>query len=262
MYPNKRLGQCFLINKEKVKKIIDAVNIRNNDTVIEIGAGKGELTRELAKYPGVIVIAIEKDQELIQILKKKFISDKNTEIILGDALKLLPELTKSHKLKSKTYKVVGNIPYYITGQLLRVISELAFKPDLVVLTLQKEVAERLCAKPPKMNLLAASVQFWAEPEIIDYIPKKDFKPKPKVDSAIVRLRTTRMNADSNADEHRKYYELIRILFKQPRKTILNNLGIVQKKEEVIKKLQKIGVDPNGRPQDLSIEIIEKLNLML
>ena len=258
MYPNKRLGQCFLINKEKVKKIIDAVNIRNNDTVIEIGAGKGELTRELAKYPGVIVIAIEKDQELIQILKKKFISDKNTEIILGDALKILPILHTEYKTLNTKYKLVGNIPYYITGQLLRVISELAFKPDLVVLTLQKEVAERLCAKPPKMNLLAASVQFWAEPEIIDYIPKKDFKPKPKVDSAIVRLRIK--NCELRTTE--KYYNLIKVLFKQPRKTILNNLGIVQKKEEVIKKLQKIGVDPNGRPQDLSIEIIEKLNLML
>ena len=268
MYPNKRLGQYSLINKGKIKEIVDALDTEDNDTIIEIGAGQGELTKELEfriQNLEFRIIAIEKDKNLTKELQKQFENHKNIEIIEGDILKILPALPTTYNLKTKTYKIVGNIPYYITGQLLRVIGELTSKPSIIILTLQKEVAERLCAKPPKMNLLAASVQFWANPEIIDYIPKEDFKPQPKVDSAIIRLRIKNYAVPAGRQEPRvmeKYYKLIKVLFKQPRKTILNNLSVIQKKEEVINKLKKLGIDPNGRPQDLSIEIIEKLNLML
>ena len=275
------LGQHFLLNKKKIGKIVETLDLKSGDVVVEIGPGKGALTFSLYKKCRELdcrIIAIEKDRELANQLKEKFMGDKNIEIIEGDALKILPEITKSHKLKAKSlprsspksllrgYKIIGNIPYYITGYLFRILGELENKPSLIVLTIQKEVAQRICAKPPKMNLLAASAQFWAEPKIVGYVPKKDFRPAPKVDSAIIKLKPF-ATASCSSD---KYYKFIKILFKQPRKTILNNLvasikhqvvstGYQASREKIIKKLQEIGVDPQARPQNLSIEQIKELS---
>ena len=252
----KKLGQHFLTNKTKLQKIVGALDLRADDSVIEIGPGHGELTNELRiKNYELKIIAIEKDEELVRYLQEKFAQDKNIEIIEGDILKILPEFAKSRK-------IVGNIPYYITGYLLRIIGELKNKPSLVVLTVQKEVAERICApsqtntgKKGRMNLLAASVQFWAEPEIIDYIPKTDFQPQPEVDSAIIKLAIGNQSLANSKD----YYELIKIIFKQPRKTILNNLRATNKtKEEIIKILGELKINPADRPQNLSVEQIKEL----
>ena len=252
----KKLGQHFLTNKTKLQKIVGALDLRADDSVIEIGPGHGELTNELRiKNYELKIIAIEKDEELVRYLQEKFAQDKNIEIIEGDILKILPEFAKSRK-------IVGNIPYYITGHLLRIIGELKNKPSLVVLTVQKEVAERICApsqtntgKKGRMNLLAASVQFWAEPEIIDYIPKTDFQPQPEVDSAIIKLAIGNQSLANSKD----YYELIKIIFKQPRKTILNNLRATNKtKEEIIKILGELKINPADRPQNLSVEQIKEL----
>ena len=167
----------------------------------------------------------------------------------GDALKILPSLIENCKLKIENYKVVGNIPFYITGFLLRVLSELEPKPERIVLTVQKEVAARIAARPPKMNLLAASVQFWAEPEITGIIPKSDFSPQPKVDSAILKITPKKTGAKPE-----NYYPLIKTLFKQPRKTILNNLlaGYAIPKEKLIKILELANINPNDRPQNLGL----------
>src|SRR3989344_4758001 len=264
----KKLGQHFLTKKTKLQKIVGALDLRADDSVIEIGPGHGELTNELRiKNYELKIIAIEKDEEFVRYLQEKFAQDKNIEIIEGDILKILPELAKSRK-------IVGNIPYYITGHLLRIIGELKNKPSLVVLTVQKEVAERICAKPfgiahgkPRMNLLAASVQFWAEPEIIDYIPKTDFWPQPKVDSAIIKLKsiTVSMRPHEKCYEigAEEYYKLIKILFKQPRKTILNNLRATNKtKEEIIKILGELKINPEDRPQNLSVEQIKELSTQI
>ena len=271
------LGQHFLINKDKIKKIVEALDLKEGDTVIEIGPGHGELTLLLARnfqFPisNFRIITIEKDKKLVQILQKKFASDKNIRIIEGDALKILPKLTKSYKLKAKSYKIVGNIPYYITGYLLRVLAELERKPSLIVLTIQKEVAQRIIALrqaqgKPRMNLLAASVQFWAEPEIIDYVSRKDFQPAPEVDSAVIKMmvrpalpyrKVPVLKTSKNYSKN--YYRLIKILFKQPRKTILNNLTMTMTmtKEGITKKLEKSGINPNDRPQNLDIEQIKEL----
>lgn len=287
------LGQHFLINKDKLREIADALDLKFGETVIEIGPGHGELTDELRRMNHELkIIAIEKDGNLAELLKEKFAVDKNVdlirsrsflttadtqayrasirvEIIEGDALKILPELIRG--LKNKNFKIVGNIPYYITGYLLRIFGELENKPSLVVLLIQKEVAERICPPSPglrrtgakswKMNLLAASVQFWAEPEIVGYVPRKNFQPAPEVDSAIIKL-TTKGGKRKVGSE--KYYEFIKILFRQPRKTILNNLKPKTKnlKPEdlnfIIQKIESIGVNPQDRPQDLSVEEIKKL----
>jgi len=250
---SQRLGQHFLKNKEKIRKIAGSLDLERGDFVVEIGPGHGELTEELrSKNHELRIIAIEKDSMLVQELREKFHSAAHgpkLEIIEGDALKILPELPIN-------YKLVGNIPYYITGYLLRTIGELDSKPRLIVFTVQKEVAERICAEPPKMNLLAASVQFWAEPEIIGYIPKKDFSPQPKVDSAIIRLRIK--NYESGIKEG--YYKLVKVLFKQPRKTILNNLadGLKIKKDYLAQRLGELGINPLDRPQNLNVEKISEL----
>lgn len=259
-----RLGQNFLINGVKLRKIVETLDLKSDDTIIEIGPGHGELTEELRiQNLEFRVIAVEKDKKLAENLKEKFAHDENIKIIEADILKILPQIPKSYVLNSKSYKIVGNIPYYITGHLLRIVSELKNKPSLIVLTVQKEVAERICAEPPKMNLLAASVQFWAEPKIIDYISKKDFRPQPKVDSAIIKLKsiTVSMRPHEKCYEigAEEYYKLIKILFKQPRKTIVNNLeGTGKSKNEIMEILEKLRINPGDRPQNLTIEQIKRL----
>ena len=268
------LGQHFLINKSKLSDIVEALDLKSGDTVIEIGPGHGELTDELrisarggsafgGKNNKLKIIAIEKDEPLFLFLRKKFFGDKDIEIIRGNALKIIPELTENFKPKIKGYKIAGNIPYYITGHLLRILGELKNKPSLIILTVQKEVAERICVlrraqDKPKMNLLAASVQFWADPEIIGYVSRKDFQPPPEVDSAIIKL-SPRIGVDLARTNAENYYRLVKILFKQPRKTILNNLKpMAGDLKSLIEKLELLGVDSNARPQDLSVENIKKL----
>jgi 16S rRNA (adenine1518-N6/adenine1519-N6)-dimethyltransferase len=265
MKPKKHLGQNFLQDKAPLGKIVGALAIKSGETVVEIGPGHGELTKELLRYP-INVVAIEKDVRLVSFLNKNFqfpISNfqsssksqfSKLQIISGDVLKVLPEIIQNSKLKiqNSSYKLAGNIPYYITGHLLRILSELDQKPKCIVLTVQKEVAERLCAAPPKMNLLAASVQFWAKPEIVGYIGRGDFHPAPKVDSAIIRL----IPIGKTLMDPNVFYPLIRPLFKQPRKTVVNNLLETGKAKIVIEqKLKAAGINSGSRPQQLSMDQI-------
>ena len=256
-------GQHFLVNQSVIKKIAETLALQKGDTVIEIGAGHGELSSELVNWligensDGKLIL-IEKDDALAEILRKNYGEDKKIEIINGDVLKILPELIHQLTNQQINYKLAGNIPYYITGKLLRLISELENKPSRCVFTLQKEVAERLAEKPPRMNRLAASVQFWAKPEIIEYVSRNDFKPAPEVDSAIVKLVSgIRYQVTGNITPE-QYYRAVRMLFQQPRKTILNNLtqGAPKKPKNLIaQELEKIGINPADRPQNLSIEDI-------
>ena len=266
------LGQNFLMNKSKLRKIADALDLKKGDTIIEIGPGHGELTNEIiARLQDCKIkklILIEKDTELIKNLEfriKDLGLNKNIEIIEGDALKEIKNQISKIKNTDKKSKIVenlkitGNIPYYITGYLLRILGELELKPNLIILTIQKEVAQRICAQPPLMNLLAASVQFWAEPKIIGYISKKDFRPAPKVDSAIIKFNIKTSDVLRTSDVQKlKYYKFIKILFKQPRKTIINNLASIGKKEDIVEILSKAGVRQNDRPQNLNIEQIKNL----
>ncbi|MEK7478732.1 MAG: 16S rRNA (adenine(1518)-N(6)/adenine(1519)-N(6))-dimethyltransferase RsmA [Patescibacteria group bacterium] len=275
------LGQHFLKNNSAIKKIIAALDIQSGETIIEIGPGKGALTLPMAEnfkflIPNFKILAIEKDEELADALISKIreLKLENVEIIKDDALKALPEIIKNLKLTNllrqnqessiksgQTYKLVGNIPYYITGKLLRIISELKNKPSVSVLMVQKEVAERICAATPKMNLLAAATQYWADPEIILHLKAKEFDPPPEVDSAVIKL-ATRTLATSEL-ETKNYYKLIHIIFKQPRKTLANNLkdGLGISRAEIEKILNSLNLPLNSRPQDISIEQIIKLSQM-
>jgi 16S rRNA (adenine1518-N6/adenine1519-N6)-dimethyltransferase len=279
----KKLGQHFLKNKTILDTIIGSLELEEGDCVIEIGPGHGELTIPLlstASDLGCSILSIEKDHSLIATLvelqqkegKEKF------EVREGDALKILPEVvatmvgTTTKNKKFSNYKIVGNIPYYITGKLLRTMSDLENKPAMAVLMIQKEVAERMCAVPPEMNRLAASVQFWAEAEIIAHVPKKDFSPPPEVDSAVILLRSKNIalkkagestsNTKKIDPEH--YYQTVRGVFAQPRKNLINNIfemaGKKLSKTEIVGFLKKIGIDPEGRPQNLTIEQITAIAL--
>ena len=248
------LGQHFLKDARALSRIADVLDITQNDVVMEIGPGHGELTRRILLAGPKRVIAIEKDEQLIKDylipLGDEF---SNLETIAGDALIVVPKLLESRSFNRKTYKLAGNIPYYITGHLLKIIGGEEHKPERIVLTIQKEVAERICAKPPKMNLLAASVGFWGKPEIIRYISRKSFRPQPKVESAILRI-TPYTKAQWNIDKKR-YYKFIRALFSHPRKMAINNItdGLSVSKTEAIRELERVGISATARPQNINIE---------
>jgi 16S rRNA (adenine1518-N6/adenine1519-N6)-dimethyltransferase len=252
IFPKKWLGQNFLISKEVLRKIVEAAEISKKDKILEIGPGIGNLTIELAKRAKK-VIAVEKDKRMIEILKENLKDFKNVKIVQGDILKLEP---RSYTLK--TYKVVANIPYYLTSRLIRKFLETKNKPKSMVLMVQKEVAQRICAKPPKMNLLAVSVQFYANPKIISFVPKDCFWPKPKVDSAILKISNLKTQ---NLKLKKLFFKIVKAGFSHPRKQLINNLskGLKIEKEKIKKWLLENKIKPEKRAESLSIE--DWLNLV-
>lgn len=249
-----RLGQHFLKNPSVLKKIVAALEIEAQDAIMEVGPGHGELTHQLVKARAIL--AIEKDSRLIEALKTRFSANPNIEICEGDALKLIPAIAGKKPFAGNIWKFAGNIPYYITGKLLRTLSELENKPVRTAIMVQREVAERMCAEPPDMNRLSASVQVWADAKIIMNVPKTDFSPAPKVDSTVVLLVT---KPEAATMDLKRYFETVRIVFAQPRKTIANNLSAkTRKKSEIADSLKKIGLEPTMRPQDLNIKNIKDI----
>lgn len=251
----KSLGQNFLINAGILDKISAAAELNKNDIVLEVGPGMGDLTKKLIEKVRSTnsgqtgrVIAVEKDHRLIGLLKEKFFGS-SVEIVEGDILKFNPI---HYSLLADSYKVIGNIPYYITSHLLRKIFEDWPKPKLIVLMIQKEVAQRIMAKPPHMNLLALSVQFYSEPEIISYVSRGSFRPMPKVDSAIIRL-TPRDHGLSTTDPN-QLFKLVKTAFAGKRKQLASNLsknfGIM--KEDLLKAFDKIKIRPDARAENLSL----------
>lgn len=246
--PSKGLGQNFLIDRIILDKIVKAAEIKPADIILEIGPGLGVLTQELAKKAKT-VIAIEKDIKMCETLKENIKDLKNVEIIQNDILKL----PISNYLR---YKLVANLPYYITSPVIRKFLEAENKPELMVLMVQKEVAQRICAKPPKMSLLAVSVQFYAKPEIIEYVSKQCFWPKPKVDSAIIKIKPTdKIQIDADL-----FFKIAKAGFSQPRKQIAGNFRNVLKlsKEETELWLSQSKIGLTQRAESLDIESWIKL----
>jgi 16S rRNA (adenine1518-N6/adenine1519-N6)-dimethyltransferase len=243
--PQKKFGQNFLVDKGIISKILGAAGIKSSDTVIEVGPGTGILTRELVLAAGK-VIAVEKDEKMVEVLKSEFASAKNLEVIEGDVRKTIFE-----RLKDTDYKVVSNIPFYLTSYLIRNFLEAKNHPKEMVLVIQKEVAQRICAKVPDMSLLSVSVQFYAKPEIISYIPKKCFWPVPKVDGAIIKMSCIR-KPDLDI---KLFFWIVKAGFSQPRKQILNNLanGLKLDKEKIKSWLAENKIKPEQRAETLNIE---------
>lgn len=262
-----KLGQHFLINPGVPDAIAAELKPAAGDTVIEVGPGHGELTQAIIAAIGaggikdIKMIAVERDPALAAEVRQRFKDCSFLEVVEADIMKFLADPGRRQLLEGD-YKVVGNLPYYLTGHLLRIVSELAQKPTLSIFMVQKEVAERMAAAPPRMNRLAASVQFWAEPKIIFYVSKADFDPPPEVDSAVVLLKPWPQNTARTKDSE-AFYRTVRELFAQPRKTILNNIlgkgADGKKKEEILEIFKKLSIRPDSRPQDLDIPEIAQLS---
>jgi len=249
----KGLGQHFLIDEEVLKLITSAAELTPADVVVEVGPGLGILTRELARQVGR-VIAIELDNKLAALLPQTLSSFKNVTIINDDILKIEPEaLLKEQKVRFP-YKVVANLPYYITSPVLRHFLEASAKPQMMLVMVQKEVAEAIVAKPGEMSLLSISIQFYGEPRIISYVPAQCFYPAPEVDSAILRIDLYPRPAVAVTDVG-SFFELVRAGFTAPRKQMVNSLaqGLGLPKDEILSLLQQADIVSQRRAETLTLE---------
>jgi 16S rRNA (adenine1518-N6/adenine1519-N6)-dimethyltransferase len=248
----KSLGQNFLRSKEALDAIIDAADPRVDEIVLEIGPGEGVLTERLLKLAGKVV-AVEKDHRLIPLLKEKFqneIKNGHLDIIEKDVLDFDENLLNFYK---EPYSIVANIPYYITGQLLRKFLEAKNQPESMILLLQKEVAERIVAKDGKESLLSISVKAFSIPEYIKTVGKGSFSPQPKVDSAIIsiqdinRKRFTEAALSDSKKLENKFFEILRAGFAHKRKLLMKNLGVSKPVFDTCK------IPEKARAEDLKVE---------
>jgi 16S rRNA (adenine1518-N6/adenine1519-N6)-dimethyltransferase len=251
----KSLGQHFLVDGTVLSTIIEAAELSSGDTVIEVGPGLGILTSELARHAGN-VIAVELDTELASLLQRRLASLPNLRVINADILKV--KLSKLLGGKSK-YKVVANLPYYITSPVLRYFVEASPKPSLMVMMVQKEVGEAIVAGPGDMSLLAVSLQVYSRARIVASVPAQSFYPQPKVDSVILRFDTLPEPAVKVADMH-AFFEVVKSGFSSPRKQLHNSLahGLGMKPAEVAPFLNRAAIDPKRRAETLSLEEWAKL----
>ncbi len=247
--PIKSLGQNFLIDGAALQRIIEAAEIAPGDTVLEIGPGLGVLTERLAERAGRVV-AVELDERLRPPLLDVLAASPNVELVFDDILEAdIPSL-----ISEPGYLVVGNIPYYITSALIRRLLENRSRPRRIVLTVQREVAERMNAGPGKMSLLSLSVQLYGRPRVVARIPAGSFYPSPKVDSSVVRIdlpEDTSLPPETAA----RLFRLAKAGFGQKRKTLLNALsaGLARPKTELKIFLEQAGIEPSRRAQTLSVE---------
>ncbi|MEI7452411.1 MAG: 16S rRNA (adenine(1518)-N(6)/adenine(1519)-N(6))-dimethyltransferase RsmA [Candidatus Falkowbacteria bacterium] len=249
IYPSRSKGQNFLINEKVYDDIIVAADLKKTDIVLEVGPGLGFLTEKLAANCKKLV-AVELDDKIFNYLQIKKISQKldNVELLNSDILQV-----RVKEVLPVKYKVVANLPYNITSIFLRTFLESDFRPQLLVLMLQKEVAERITAKAGEMSLLALSIQYFASAEIIEIVPASDFYPAPKVDSAIVKIDTSDSSKIDFA-EAKLFFRLARIGFSAKRKMLKKNLGNGVKipAETIEQVLVDLGLDVKIRAQDLSL----------
>lgn len=277
--PKKSLGQNFLHSKKVLNKIISYSDLLPNDFVIEVGPGKGVLTEAILKA-GAKVVVIEKDARLIELLNEKFaneIESGQLKIILGDALTL--EIIKKRKVFlvvdkdftetglrgeantakniveiPNTYKIIANIPYYITGALLRIFFEQVVKPTSVTVLVQKEVADRIVARDNKESLLSLSIKFYGEPKKVMTVPKESFKPAPKVDSAILYIKTHDQAPGKTFDLNTqgKFFDAIHRGFAHKRKVLRKNLIDSGLPAEIVDKaFTEIKISPLSRAEDIN-----------
>lgn len=252
--PAKRFGQNFLVNASALEKIVLATDIHSAESVLEIGPGLGALTCELAKR-AARVTAVELDDRLISPLKDILAPYPNVSLVLGDIL----QLEIARLIQTPNYLVVANIPYYITSSLIRHLLEAHKQPDRMILTVQREVSDRICAVPNKMNLLALSVQVYGKAVVKTRLPASAFYPVPGVDSAVVRidLYHTPIIPIPYLDT---FFRLAKAGFSQKRKTIRNALagGMHWSKEKASDILHSADIDPQQRAETLSLGEWERL----
>jgi len=245
--PSKARGQSFLADERFLEVIIKAADLSPDDTVLEVGPGLGILTFALAQHAGR-VIAVEIEPRLVAYLRERAAGLPHVEIIEGDILHLVPDV-----LPSSPYKVVANIPYAITSALLRCLLEAPRPPTRLVIMVQKEVAQRILARPGEMSLLTVAVQYYGEPYLVTTVPAGAFYPVPKVDSAILRidvLPKPRLPGDRQA-----FFKIVTAGFSQRRKQLKNALshGLNLPVQEVVSGLRAANIDERRRAETLTLE---------
>ncbi len=256
--PRKGLGQHFLADPNLLRKIVESADLSREDVVLEVGPGLGTLTRWLARSAGQ-VIAVELDEAMVEVLRVELQALPNLEVVQGDILQLDPAaLVRRHAppgLPSAVgYVVVANLPYYITSAAIRHLLEADRPPRRLVLTVQREVAQRIVAGPGDMSLLAVSVQFYGRPRIVARIPAGAFIPPPNVDSAVVRIDTYE-SPPVDVPEPETFFRVVRAGFGQKRKQLKNALaaGLGLPPPEVAAGMERAGVEPRRRAEMLSLE---------
>jgi len=245
--PNKSLGQNFLTSQKALKQIIKAADVHSDDLILEIGPGIGVLTKALSRKAKKI-IAVEKDSRLVKVLNKTLSNYNNIKIIEKDFLEF-----DLKNLKNKNFKVVGALPYSVATAIIRKILEES-SPDSVIITLQKEVAERIVADPPNMSMLAVAVQFYGNPEIVSSISSREFWPQPKVNSCVLKINNILPLDHKLRKFDKKLFKLVKAGFAHPRKKLINSLELRLKpnKEKLKKTLNKANIDPKRRAETLTV----------
>lgn len=247
--PKKRLGQNFLIDDATLTRIVQAAEVPPESSVLEVGPGLGSLTRHLA-LAARRVVAVELDAGLIPLLESVLRDAPNVEIVQGDMLKIDP----ARLMGEDGYLVVANIPYYITSNLIRHLLESERQPSRMVLTIQREVAERITASAGEMSLLALSVQVYGSPRVVARIPAGAFYPAPEVDSAAVRIDLYPQPVIPHQHIH-TFFRIIKAGFSQKRKTLRNALsaGLALSGEKTAHLLEAAGIDPRRRAETLALD---------
>lgn len=247
--PKKSLGQNFLFDENILAQIVDWAELTPEDEVLEIGPGLGSLTKQLAERAGRVV-SVELDDRFIPILQNELANNDNIELLHGDILDQDMSI-----IFQESYKVAANVPYYITGAILRHLLGSTRKPSLIVLTLQKEVAERITAVPPNMSLLAVSVQYYGQAQLLKTVKAGSFWPRPDVDSAVMRIDLTKeQDALLDAEEEQKFFRIVRTGFSQKRKQLQKNLRqLGLSKADVSDLLGRAGIDGRRRAETLELE---------
>jgi len=281
--PARSRGQNFLISENVYQKIITAAGLKPDDIVLEVGPGLGFLTEMLAKQVKQ-VIAVEVDDKLAEVLRNRLQEQgiKNVEVVNDNILTSPPNPLSlvrrggGAERRGRGYKIVANLPYNITSRFLRkFLEEVEGKPSMMVLMVQKEVAERITAKPPQMSLLAVSVQFFAEAKIMAKVSSGAFWPQPKVDSAIIHLtprpplplaslKLRRSGRGEGVVDEKNFFKLVRVGFSARRKMLKNNLakGLNVKSEIMAEILRQAGLNEKTRAQELSVEKWQELFIVL
>ena len=253
----KRLGQHFLVEEQVLDCILSAAELSSEDIVIEVGPGLGILTKKLAEEAAK-VIAVELDPRLVGVLRKRLPLFTNVRIIQGDILKLTPGRLLEGDLGAleagRSYKVVANLPYYITSPVLRHFLEASWKPSVMVVMVQKEVGEAIAATCGRMSLLSVSTQLYSKPTIIAYVPRRSFYPAPKVDSVVLRLDVYSKLPIDISDVN-GFFDIVTSGFSSPRKQLRNSLaqGLGITSDQVASLLEKAGIEAKRRAESLSLE---------
>ncbi len=260
--PSKEYGQNYLISDKPIRAMIESAEVTLEDTIVEIGPGFGVLTLTIAPLVKKL-IAFEIEKKLEKYWEEKMAEQKNIEMVWGNALYKWEEQVS----QLKQFTVIANLPYQITSHILRLILESKYKPEQVIVMVQKEVAERICAKPGDMSLLGVSVQLYGDPKVICKVPRGSFWPSPKVDSAVLSIKIHKENQPTAWSTHgsknpsldeRAFFDMVRAGFSHPRKQLWSNLSKVFADTDWKVILQEVTGNEKIRAEELSVEDWKKV----